>query len=76
MYPSGRQRVKASPGQGSNKRAQKQKMKKHVALAAAAIAMAVGPMAGSARAADLYWSGAGTWDTTNANWGTGPGGPR
>jgi len=28
-----------------------------------------------APAADLYWSGSGTWDTSTANWGTASGGP-
>ncbi|MDA1202437.1 MAG: autotransporter-associated beta strand repeat-containing protein [Planctomycetota bacterium] len=28
-----------------------------------------------AGAADLYWSGTGTWDTTAQNWGSSPGGP-
>ena len=31
--------------------------------------------AAPAAAADLYWSGTGTWDTTTANWGTATGGP-
>ena len=28
-----------------------------------------------ADAADYYWSGTGTWDTTTASWGTSSGGP-
>lgn len=31
--------------------------------------------AGSAGAADLFWSGTGTWDTSTANWGSVTGGP-
>jgi hypothetical protein len=49
-------------------------MKQHT-FAAIVIAMVLGLAAGSANAADLYWSGAGTWDTATANWGTSPGGP-
>ena len=49
-------------------------MQKHYAVAMA-IAMAVGMMSGTARAADLYSSGAKTWDTATTNWGTVTGGP-
>ena len=38
----------------------------------ALIALAIGS---DAPAADLYWSGVGTWDTSAQNWSTTPGGP-
>jgi hypothetical protein len=70
--------VSASPGRGfleSNKEAKKKMKKPALAVAAIAMALVVGLAAGSARAADLYSSGAKTWDTSTANWGTSSGGP-
>jgi len=47
-----------------------------VAIAALCLAAALWPApTGLARAADLYWSGTGNWNTTDANWGTASGGP-
>jgi len=40
-----------------------------------AIAALLAGAAANAPAADLYWSGTGTWDTTTANWGTATTGP-
>jgi len=42
-----------------------------LAVAVAILGLAAGP----ANAADKYWSGAGTWDTTTASWGLASGGP-
>jgi len=50
------------------------KLARTLFVAAAVAAMLVIP-AGVATATDLYWSGDGTWNTTDANWGTVTGGP-
>ena len=44
-------------------------------LAVAVIVVAVWGGPPDLHAADLYWAGAGTWNTTTTNWGTSTGGP-
>jgi fibronectin-binding autotransporter adhesin len=39
------------------------------------VALIVLSLGADAPAADRYWSGGGTWDTTSQNWGTAPNGP-